>query len=72
MSSLFSKPKTQEVKTPDPIPVDERTPTQTADAAAEQRKRYSGGGSVSSWLTGGTGAATGATASRFLGGAART
>lgn len=72
MSSLFSKPKMPEVRTPDPIPPQDRTADQTAELAAEQRRKYGTGGTAQTWLTGGTGASTGSTTSRFLGGAART
>lgn len=72
MSALFSTPKTPEVRTPDPIPPQTRTADQTAELAAEQRRKYAAGGSAQTWLTGGRGADSGSTTSRFLGGAART
>lgn len=73
MSALFSKPKTPKVSTPSPLPPPpERSDEETAALAEEQRKKYSGSGRAMTMLTGGTGAAAGVTAGRFLGSAAST
>lgn len=74
MGALFSKPKTPKVQTPDPLPPPpERSDTETAALAEEQRKKMSQrGGRAFTMLTGGQGAGTGTSAMSYLGGAART
>ncbi len=70
-----TKTVVQEVKVPEPLPpAPERTATETAALAEEQRRRFATGrsGRASTILTGGTGGAGGVSALRFLGGAART
>lgn len=73
MGSLFSKPKTPEVKVPDPPPPPpERSAEDTAALAEEQRRKRSTEGRGSTSFTGGQGAGLGATALRYLGSVSRT
>lgn len=75
MGALFSRPKTPEVRAPQPLPpAPERTSEEVQDLAAQQREELlKRRGRASTWLTGGSGASTPSISSqRYLGGAART
>lgn len=71
---MAGRNKTPAVRYPDPLPAPpERSSADTAALAGEQRSRFfRQGGRATTMLTGGSGAGSGASAIRFLGGAART
>lgn len=71
---MVSRPKMPEVRYPDPLPPPpERTDTETARLAEDQRSAFfKRGGRAMTMLTGGSGTEGSASAIRFLGGAART
>lgn len=74
MAGLFGSPAIPEVRMPDAAPpAPTRTAEETASLAASQREGFfRRGGRAATSLTGGAGAGVGASALRFLGGAART
>jgi len=73
MAALFKKPKSPEIRDTNPSPPPpERTDEETAALAAEQRSKFARQGRAFTMLTGGQGAGTGMSASRFLGASART